>query len=220
VFWRRHNSCSCQDLKPGYSSAYPIQCTEYSAAKILTPDLPAYTSVSVLTLLLHNDLKIITKSVLKKWDWGFGLFVFEWRFGLYVIEWRFGLFVFEWRFGLYVIEWRFGLYVIEWRFGLYVIEWRFGLYVIEWRFGLYVIEWMFGLYVILHRNSWKASLKMVISIEILWKGISCSESCLTSSLGENGVTDITVRSQVTNVREEKNEEPVTSEVIKTGWSFS
>jgi len=33
---------------------------------------------------------------------------------------------------------------------------------------------------------------MVISLEVLYKGISCSESCLTSSHGGNGVTGIIV----------------------------
>ena len=46
------------------------------------------------------------------------------------------------------------------------------------------------------RNSWKASLNMVISLEVLSKGISCRESCLTSSHGGTGVTGIKV-SEVT-----------------------
>jgi hypothetical protein len=45
-------------------------------------------------------------------------------------------------------------------------------------------------------NSWKASLNMVISLEVLYKRISCSESCLTSCHGGIGVNGIEV-SEVT-----------------------
>ena len=45
------------------------------------------------------------------------------------------------------------------------------------------------------RNSWKASLNMVIFLEVLYRGIPCSESCLTT-YGGTGVTGIKV-SEVT-----------------------
>jgi hypothetical protein len=38
------------------------------------------------------------------------------------------------------------------------------------------------------RNYWKASVDMVISLEVLEKGISCRESCPTSFHGGNEVT--------------------------------
>jgi hypothetical protein len=44
-------------------------------------------------------------------------------------------------------------------------------------------------------NSWKASVNMVVSLEFLYEGISCSESCLTSD-GGTGVTGIKI-SEVT-----------------------
>jgi len=37
-------------------------------------------------------------------------------------------------------------------------------------------------------NFWKASVDMVISLEVLQKGISCTVSCLTSFHGGNEVT--------------------------------
>jgi len=46
-------------------------------AKFWTPDIPAYILVIVLTVLLHTDLKIIQTSILIKWDWRFGLDVFD-----------------------------------------------------------------------------------------------------------------------------------------------
>ena len=55
------------------------------------------------------------------------------------------------------------------------------------------------------RNSWKVSLNMVISLEVLYKEIPCSESCLTSSHGGTGVTVLKFqRSQFSIVTEEKN----------------
>jgi hypothetical protein len=65
------------------------------------------------------------------------------------------------------------------------------------------------------RNSCKASLNMVISLEVLYKGISCSESCLTSAHGGTGVTGIKV-SEVTvlHCNRRKNQEPMTYRIIK------
>jgi hypothetical protein len=49
------------------------------------------------------------------------------------------------------------------------------------------LDWM----CLIHdRNSWNGSLNMVISLEVLYKGISCSESRLISSHNGTGVTGI------------------------------
>jgi hypothetical protein len=45
-------------------------------------------------------------------------------------------------------------------------------------------------------NSWKTTLNMVISVEVLYKGISCTESGLTCSDGGTEITGIEV-SEVT-----------------------
>jgi len=57
IFWRRR---SC-----------------LASVKIWTADLPAYVPVIVLTVLPHNGWKITQKSLLTKWDGGFGLGVFD-----------------------------------------------------------------------------------------------------------------------------------------------
>ena len=56
MFWRRDSSVA--------------------PAKIWTPDLPVYILVIVLIMLPHNDLKVMQKAVLIKWDGRFGLDVF------------------------------------------------------------------------------------------------------------------------------------------------
>jgi len=48
-----------------------------------------------------------------------------------------------------------------------------------------VLDWMCLIH---HRNFWKASVDMEISLEVLQEGISCTVSCLTSLHGGNEVT--------------------------------